>query len=112
MEAMMERRGWSDDRIDALDHKVDEGFRHVDQRFDQVDKRFEQVDKRFEQVDKRFDQVDKRFDRIEGELYDLRREMNARFDSLQRTLLLFGATMFAALAGAFATQLALILTQG
>ena len=105
METMTVRQSWSDDRIDGLERKVDEGFRHVDERFEQVDKRFEQVDKRFEQVDKRFD-------RVEGELYDLRREMNARFDSLQRSLLIFGGSMFAALLGAFATQFALILTQG
>jgi hypothetical protein len=91
MEIMTARQGWSDDRIDGLDRKVEGGFRHVDQRFDQVDKRF---------------------DRVEKELHDLRSEVNARLDGLQRTLLIFGATMFAALTGAFVTQLALILTQG
>jgi len=98
METMTVRQSWSDDRIDGLERKVDEGFRHVDQQFKQVDKRFEQIDKRFE--------------RVERELYDLRGEMNARFDSLQRTLLIFGGAMFVALLGAFATQFALILTQG
>lgn len=85
------RQSWSDDRIDGLERKVDEGFRHVDERFEQVDKRL---------------------DRVEGELGELRREMNARFDSLQRGMLVFGSTVFAALLGAFATQLVLILTQG
>jgi archaellum component FlaC len=118
MENMTVRQSWSDDRIDGLKLKVDEGFRQVDKRFEQVDKRFEQVDKRFEQVDKRFEQVDKRFDkvderidRVEDQILALRREMNMRFDGMQRTLLIFGGGMFAALAGAFATQLALILTQ-
>jgi hypothetical protein len=87
METMAVRQSWNDDRIDGLELKVDEGFRHVD---------------------KRFEQVDRRLDRIEGELHELGREMNARFDSLQRTLLVFGGGMFAA----FSTQLILILTQG
>lgn len=94
METMTVRQSWSDD----------EGFRHVEVRF-------EQVDKRFEQVDRHFDKVDERFDRVEGELLALRSEMNLRFDGMQRTLLILGGGMFAALAGAFATQLALILTQ-
>ncbi len=97
METMTVRQSWSDDRIDGLKLKVDEGFR--------------QVDRRFEQVDKRFDKADERIDRVEDQILALRREMNMRFDGMQRTLLIFGGGMFAALAGAFATQLALILTQ-
>jgi hypothetical protein len=39
MEMMTVRRGWSDDRIDGLELKVDEGFRHVDRQFEQVNER-------------------------------------------------------------------------
>ena len=39
MEMMTVRRGWSDDRIDGLELKVDEGFRLVDKQFDQVNER-------------------------------------------------------------------------
>jgi hypothetical protein len=42
MEAMA--REWTDDRLDALNEKVDRGFEHVEQRFDQVDKRFERIE--------------------------------------------------------------------
>ncbi len=81
MEAM--RQSWSDDRLDHLNRRVDEGF--------------EQVDKRFEQVDKRFEQVDKRFDRLED-----------RFDRLQQGIMVVGGgligTLLLALAG-FATRL-------
>jgi tetrahydromethanopterin S-methyltransferase subunit G len=105
MEAMTARPNWSDDRIDGLERKVDEGFRHVDQRFEQVDKRFEQVDKRFEQMDKRFEKV-------EGELQGLRTDLKSGFDlihdrlhSFQRTLILFCGGLITGLLGILATQL-------
>lgn len=91
MEIVTARQSWSDDRIDGLERKVDEGFRHVDRSFAQVDRRLE---------------------RVEDELGELRGEMSARFDSMQRGMLVFGTTMFAALLGAFATQFVLILTHG
>jgi tetrahydromethanopterin S-methyltransferase subunit G len=98
MEAMTARPNWSDDRIDGLERKVDEGFRHVDQRFEQVDKRFEQMDKRFEKV--------------EGELQGLRTDMKSGFDlihdrlhSFQRTLILFCGGLITGLLGILATQL-------
>ncbi len=80
MEAM--RQSWTDDRLDD--------FRgEVNRRFDEVDRRFEAVDKRFEAVDKRFDRVDQRFD-------DLSRQMNARFDAVQGTIVQLQRTMFQA----------------
>ena len=98
------RQNWSDDRIDGLDRKVDEGFRHVDQRFDQVDKRFEQIDGRFE--------------RLEGQFDSLRGEVNARLESLEqgmrglhRTLVLFSLTMLATVVGLCGTLLTITLTQ-
>lgn len=94
---MTARPNWSDDRIDGLERKVDEGFRHVDQRFKQVDQRFEQVDQRF--------------DKVEGELRELRREMkggfdriDARLDTFQRTMILFSGAIIAGLLGVIGTQ--------
>jgi septal ring factor EnvC (AmiA/AmiB activator) len=81
----------TDQRFDAVDQRfdaVDKRFDAVDQRFDAVDKRFEAVDQRFEAVNQRFDAVDQRFDRLEREVSDLRTDLNARFDGLQRTLIL------------------------
>lgn len=119
---MTVRQSWSDDRIDGLELKVDEGFRHVDQRF-------EQVDKRFEQVDKRFDQVDKRFERMEGEMTALRADMNSRFESLEsrfdlrlagiedglrgfhRMLMMLCIALFASFTGLIGTFLTIMLTQ-
>lgn len=98
------RQSWSDDRIDNLDRKVEDGFRHVD--------------KRFEQVDKRFEQVDQRFDRVEGELSALRGDMNSRFQALEegmrgfhRTLVTFCLGMLAVVASLCGTLITIALTQ-
>jgi hypothetical protein len=98
METMTARPNWSDDRIDGLERKVDEGFRHVDQRFEQVDKRFEQVDKRFEKVEVELQGL--RADTKSG--FDL---INGRLESFQRTLILFCGGLITGLFGVLATQL-------
>jgi tetrahydromethanopterin S-methyltransferase subunit G len=89
MEAM--RESWTDERLD--DFRA-EANRH-----------FDEVARRFEDVDRRFEDVDRRFDRVEGRIESLASEMNARFDGLQRSLIITQATFIAALLGLFATQL-------
>jgi hypothetical protein len=87
MEMMTVRRGWSDDRIDGLELKVDEGFRHVDMRF--------------EQVDKQFDQVNERLGRLEVGMENLRRMM----------MMMFCVGMAGYFAAMFTTLLVIVLTQ-
>jgi tetrahydromethanopterin S-methyltransferase subunit G len=89
MEAM--RQSWTDDRLDALNEKVD---------------------RRFDEVDRRFDEVDRRLGNVEGEVKELRREMtagfdlvHARFDSMQKTMFQSSVLVVVALLGAIATQL-------
>jgi tetrahydromethanopterin S-methyltransferase subunit G len=96
MEAM--RQSWTDDRLDALNEKVD--------------RRFDEVDRRFDEVDRRFSEVDRRLDNVEGEVKELRREMtagfdlvHARFDSMQKTMFQSSVLVVAALLGIIATQL-------
>jgi hypothetical protein len=55
MEAM--RQTWSDDRLDHLNARVDEGFRNVDERFKQVDARFDRIEHRLDNLDARFDRL-------------------------------------------------------
>lgn len=43
MEAM--RETWTDERLDYLNRRVDDGFKQVNERFRQVDDRFRQVDR-------------------------------------------------------------------
>jgi hypothetical protein len=96
MEAM--REAWTDDRLDDLNRKVDDGFHRVDARFEamqaHMDKRFDamqaHLDRRFEGQDARFEG---RFDGLEK-----------RIDGLQRTLIISNGTIIAALIGLIATR--------
>jgi ribosome recycling factor len=97
MEAM--RQNWTDDRMDDLARRVDEGFH--ESREDLRSFRLEvktdfaslrgEMDTRFDKVDARFEKIDARFER-----------MDARFDSLQRLMIL---TLLTFLLGVFAERL-------
>jgi predicted ribonuclease toxin of YeeF-YezG toxin-antitoxin module len=94
--AVMAREEWTDQRLDDLKESVN-------QRFDQVDKRFDEVDKRFEQVDRDIREL--RSDMKTGFA-----EVNARFDALQRTMIvgfvsLVGTVVASVLGGILLTQL-------
>ena len=87
---MSPRERWTDERLDDLKGRVDQGFSEVkaevrdgfrrmeaqlDRRFEEVDKRFEEVDKRFEEVDKRFEGFDSRLGRLEDGFFALNRTL-------------------------------------
>lgn len=82
MEAV--RKSWTDDRLDHLNDKVDEGFAQVNARLDRLEGRF--------------DGLEGRFDRLEGKFDRLALALIATFGSL------FG-TMLIASAGFLASQL-------
>jgi hypothetical protein len=111
MEAMT--KSWTDERLEERFDRIDQRFDEVDRRFDAIDRRFEQVDRRFEQIDRRFEAIDRRFEQsfeyVNGEFRELRAEMNARFDAMQRLIIQVGggtiATMFVGFLGLIATQL-------
>jgi hypothetical protein len=88
METM--REAWTDDRLDDLNHKVDEGFRKVDKRFDRLE----------DEIDARFNRVDDKFDSLEARL-------DERFDAMHRTMILFSGGVLAALIGAVAALIAM-----
>lgn len=100
-------------RLDWTDGCLQERFDSIDRRFDEVDWRFDQVDRRIDQVDRRIDdldrRVDKRFDKVDGKLKGLDAKFDAKFDGLQRTLMVTGggiiATLIAGIVTVFATQL-------
>jgi hypothetical protein len=127
MEAM--RQSWSDDRLDDLNKRVDEGFTRVDARFAHLEKR---VDAGFNRLDAKIDdavgRLDSKLDRkldsstakldrkLDGSAAELRREMkmgfdqiNARFDTMQQTMIRVGGGLIGVLvassAGLIATQL-------
>jgi hypothetical protein len=93
MEAM--REAWTDDRLDDLNRKVDEGFRRVDA--DLRGLRGEMAALRTE---------------TKADIHELHSEMNGRFDgidrridALRRTTILSNAGVISALIGVIATQL-------
>lgn len=61
-----------------------------------------------ERLEERFDRIDDRFDRLEADCREFRREMNNRFDAMQRLILQMLVTLvvgFAGVIAALATQL-------
>jgi hypothetical protein len=89
MEAM--RQSWTDERLD--DFRGD-------------------VNRRFDEVYRRFDKVDERFDKVQPEIAVLRSDMkggfdqmNARFDSLQRSLLQASVVLIVAVVGLLGSQI-------
>jgi hypothetical protein len=97
--------GWTDERLDDLKEQVVELDRRMEQRFVGLERHMEQW---FGGLERR---MESGFRELHEEMTGFQRETNARFDSLQRTMIQFGGVMIAALVGLFATQLGLILTQ-
>jgi uncharacterized protein YhaN len=79
--AVMAREAWTDGRLDEFKESVN-------QRFDEVEKRFDQVDRRFEQVEKRFERVEADIRESRAETKAGFAEVNARLDSMQRTMII------------------------
>jgi hypothetical protein len=76
----------TNNRLIALEKRMDYFEVQVDKRFEQMDKRFEHVDRRFEQVDRRFELVDKRFDQITGELKDFKSDVSRHFEQIAASI--------------------------
>jgi hypothetical protein len=91
MEAMP-RPTWTEERLDDLAHRVDEGFNrvHEDMRALRTEMNV-RLDTQQQATISRFDAS--------------QQAMNARFDAMQRLLIQVGGGMFAALVGLIATQL-------
>jgi len=45
---MVTREAWTDERLDDLNIKVDDGFARMEGRFDKMDARFDKMDGRFD----------------------------------------------------------------
>jgi hypothetical protein len=57
MEAM--RETWTDDRLDYLNHRVDDGFKRVDERFDEADRRMARLESQFERLNDNFAELNR-----------------------------------------------------
>lgn len=77
------RESWTDERLDDLNRRVNEGF----------------------------DRVDGDIGELRGEIRELRTEMNARFDSMQRTMVQTTVGLCVGMLAGFGGLAALIATQ-
>jgi hypothetical protein len=103
MEAM--RNDWPDDRLDAFQGETRHHFNEANKRFDKVEGEIKAEAKGLRTE-------------IKDEVKGLRGEMNARFDavdarfdSLQRTMLWFSGVLIVALLGFMVTQAWFMITQ-
>lgn len=83
---------WTEERLDDLKGQVEKLERRTDAGFRELR---QEMDRRFDKVDGRFEAIERRFDLIDG-----------RFEAIHRTLILFLASMFAAMIGLVATLVA------
>lgn len=74
------RQGWSDDRLDGLSERVDEGFARMDRQFERMDQRFNQVEGL---IKWRSDENEHRFNRLEAIGTELRAEANSHHEQAQ-----------------------------
>ena len=93
---MTPREKWTDERLDDLSKKVDDGFAETKAEMREGFARLDgeakdlrrEMDERFDKVDKRFNKIDARFDKIDE-----------RFEALNRALLSGAVVIIAALIG-------------
>jgi hypothetical protein len=78
--AVMARERWTDERLDKAFDRVDADIREL---------RIE-LKRGFERVDKRFERVDDKFDALLAEI-------NSRFESMHRTMVIGFVTLFASI---------------
>lgn len=62
-------------------------------------------------VGRRFDEVDRRFDRVEGEIRELRSEVKAGFESVNKTMVQGFVALSASFVAGFAALVGLVATQ-
>jgi tetrahydromethanopterin S-methyltransferase subunit G len=132
------RESWTDERLDDLATKVDDGFREVraemrqfrtevgsrfdgldarldsrcgaiESRFDAIDSRFGAIESRFDAIDPRFGAIESRFDAIDPRFEAVDSRIDARFDAMQRLIIQVGAGLFGTMLIGFASILATVL---
>ena len=103
MEAM--RQSWSDDRLDDLNKRVDEGFARVDERFAQMEARMDAQAR----PPRRQVSLDATATELRLQMQADTHQLNSRFDAMQQTMMRVGAGLIgvfiASSAGLIATQL-------
>lgn len=99
MTVMVPREKWTDERLDDLGQKVDQGLSDLKAEMtDRFDRLETHTDIKIREVNARLDRQGSRTEKGFGEL-------NQRFDRMQFTLIGSAAAIIAALIGLIATQL-------
>ncbi len=105
--AVMPRETWTDERLDDLNSKVDDGFREVRADLRQfrgeVNARFDSAEVK---ADARFDSAEARTD---GRFDSVDTRIEARFDAMQRLIIQVGAGLFGTMLVGFVGLVATIL---
>lgn len=100
MEAM--RQSWSDDRLDHLNYRVEEGFRLGNEKSDRVET---SVSDRRAEMNHRFDRSDDHVDLIDIRIRESFDRLEDRFDRLQQGIMVVGGglvcSLIATLGGLF-----------
>jgi hypothetical protein len=111
MEAM--REAWTDERLDDLNHRVDNGFKEVSREFQAL-----RLEMRTEFAAVRGEMATE-FGSVRGEIAGLRAEMATEFaavrgemGAMNRTMIQVGAGFMVTMFVGFAATIATVLTQG
>lgn len=106
--ATMAREAWTDERLDDLKDGMHREFGQVNREFEWVRREFERVHREFERVDRRFEQVHVEIRETNARIDSLGEGLNARFDAMQRTMVVgfasIAATTLASVSGAIAAN--------
>jgi hypothetical protein len=89
--AVMAREAWTDERLDDLKE-------NVSHRFDEVDRRFDRVEADIRELRLDVKSVDVKVDALGS-------EMNGRFDSIQRTMVVGFVTLFTGIVASIITAI-------
>ena len=111
MVVMTERPSWSDERLDDLSERVDDGFRRNDAEHQEIRREiregFEGINARLDAQDARFEaRLDKQDARFEARMGRL----EARMDTFQHTLFIFSGGLIGALIAAVITLVAKVVS--
>lgn len=86
---LLEFIGLRFDRIDQRFEAIDQQFRTYDQRFEQIESRLTRLEVLFEEFRSDFRVVVDAIRGVKDELAEFRKEMNARFENLERIVMDF-----------------------
>src|SRR4051794_2029415 len=95
--AVMARDAWTDERLNDLNLRMEKGFEEVKGEVRDVKGEVGELRK---EMNSRFDSMNSRFDSMEARFDTKDAGLNARFDSLQRTMVLGMVSMSATVVGA------------